>query len=242
MTTVPQIVLGIPGQWPTSEAIGGQILASNDALFFAGALLVDGRTGETVRVEVADPDPNLRRAFELSVSEHLSPEDLEAIENHTYLLFLITKGGSLEAARSALLLGNDLLQAGGLALKVESSAIAHSKAGWTALSAQKTTLSVYEAFVTLLKNQESYHSCGMHNLGFPDAAVSIEVPAAEAALLLQAFLQFMILESPNFEEGSTFRQGQNKMPYYTLHMQPCTLYPEDDILFNPYGVWQLVPQ
>jgi hypothetical protein len=135
-------------------------------------------------------------------------------------------------------MASGVLRAGGTGVKVESSAVSHSAEGWLDLAAQKPVLALYEAYVTFVRGRDHYFSCGMHNLGLRDAMVDIAVPPPEAWRLLQAFQQYLLLEDPALEDGQLFRQTPDS-PTFRLHREACALYPDDDLLYNPYGMWRL---
>lgn len=233
------IILGVPGTWSDRSAIVSSITQANDQLIFAGMMLLDTKTGQSFQVDIYDHDPALGYAFALAGSQSLTDADIERINTHTYTLYLIGKEGSIERAQHMLQLSADLIRAGGLAVKVETTGIAHSARDWLTLANDQQPAALYQAYVTFVSGENSVYSCGMHNLGFPDAMVSSTVPASDAADLLETFLVYMLQEQPTFRTGETFSTAAD-MPSYTLQHVPCTLYPHDDPFYNPYGMWKLI--
>ncbi len=232
-----EIVLGIPGSWPSTDEIGRQIIAGSEGLFFSGSVLISAETAQVMQLEVADYDPNLRHAFELSAGEPHSQSVLDAIDRHTFTLYLIGEGGSLDTAQNMMDVAAGLLKAGGLAVKVESAGTSHSAQTWMELAGKKNVLSLFEAYVTLVKAEGEFYSCGMHNLGLRDVSVPGQLPAGEAARLLQGFLQYMLFENPPLETGQTFSLDDRNL--YQLIAEPCTTYTQGDLLHNPFGIWRL---
>jgi len=84
---------------------------------------------------------------------------------------------------------------------------------------------------------EQVYSCGMHNLGYPDAI--IDAGASENPVeLLRVFSYYLFSERPAVATGETFRASEHA-PRYRLSLEPCELYDSDDIFHNPYGMWRL---
>src|SRR5438034_343517 len=70
-------------------------------------------------------------------------------------------------------LGDGLLEAGGIAMKCESSGIAHSRSRWLELATLSETESdfwsaLFDAYVQLpIQSEDDFYTCGMHLLGKP---------------------------------------------------------------------------
>jgi Domain of unknown function (DUF4261) len=236
MTKEPDIILGLPGQWPTRSDIIASIARQSDGLIFAGKILRDTTTNQSYQLDIYEHDPHLVRAFALAGRHSLTEADLAAIDAHTHTLYVIGKGGSGERAKLLMQVGTRLLRAGALAVKVESTGIAHSANDWQTLTAAPQPAALYSAYVTLIGDQERFYSCGMHNLGLPDAVVPGTVPANDAAQLLEAFLLYLLLEQPSLKNGHTFSINA-QAPRYRLRLMSCTFYEADDPFYNPYGMW-----
>ena len=52
------------------------------------------------------------------------------------VIYIVCDGGSIELAQQALLLGQALMKAGGLAIKVETSGLTHLKSDWLSYNAE----------------------------------------------------------------------------------------------------------
>ena len=233
-----EIVIGIPGKWQTRNDIVRDIASKSEGLLFAAMVVMDTATNESYRLEVYDNNPHLAEAFALAGRQSLTESDIQAIQSHTFTLYLIAKGGSLEKAQEVLSVGSRLLQAGGLAVKVETTGKAHSAKDWFALTEAHNETALYHAFVTLVGDERGYYSCGMHNLGHRDALVKGSITADDAARLLQTFLLYALVEKPAIEDGHTFGEDQQSPRYY-LRSVPCETYPTGDPFHNPYGMWEL---
>jgi hypothetical protein len=113
-------------------------------------------------------------------------------------------GVGVGVARQMLGVGVALLDAGGMAVKVESSGIAHSGARWRELATSDDPFDHYTAFVTLIGRADCFYSCGMHSFGLPDSAVPRDIDIQEAAQLLNVFNRYLLVQSPALVDGHTF--------------------------------------
>jgi len=150
------------------------------------------------------------------------------------------EGGSPEAAKQIMDAGAGLLHAGGAAIYVESSGKSHSSVDWLRLSESNNPVALYEAFVALINGDKGLYTCGMHALGLPDASVESRFAIEEEARLLRAFNLYRLLENPDLETGHTFSLSPEST-FYRLALLPCDTYEPDDLFYNPYGVWRLIP-
>jgi uncharacterized protein YegJ (DUF2314 family) len=131
-----------------------------------------------------------------------------------------------------------LLDAGGMAVKVESAGLAHAPHIWRGFARRGDTLAAYDAMVTLVGGSKGAYSCGMHNFGLADAGTE-EVPTEEVPELLTAFNQWNLLARPALESGSVFARSLSE-PAVALRHEGFG-YDEDSILNNPHGKWSLQP-
>jgi hypothetical protein len=220
-------ILCLPGLWEDRTAF---LAASMKAgLPAAGAFIVDTLAGTHVELEFQPRDERMKRAF--SASE-IPDDELAAIDEHKSVVYLIGEGGDLDKLRALVSIAVRLLPQGALGIKVESAGVAAPIATWMELSQQFDPFSLIRCFVVVALGDEAY-SCGMHNLGFPDAIGSD--PEA-----LQRFNLYQLVERPTLRDGQTFAVTAES-PAFQLHKEPCTMWPSDDPYFNPYGMWRLRP-
>ena len=240
MAESPKIIVGVPGTWPSRTALVQSIAGESGGYLFAGRILMNTETKHFWEMEVYEQDPNLARAFALAGRGSVTEADLRAVAAHTCTCYLIGEGGSAEAAQGMMDAACSLLRAGGVAVKVESAGKALSGRDWTALAARREPRALYDAFVTLIGGGGEGYSCGMHNLGLPDASVQASLSDEAGAYLLQTFLLYTLLEKPDLRSGHSFSFNPDS-PNYRLRLEPCGMYEKDDPFFNPYGVWRLEP-
>lgn len=245
-------IVGVPGNWKDRSDIVLAIASppQNPEYLFAGMAILELATHANMLLEVRPHDPALAKAFRFAGAySNFTEADIDAISKHTYCLYLIEKeGGSREAASKMLRFAAKLLRAGGLGVKVESAGKSHTASNWLALAKHATSQSgtlgavaLFEAFVVLVGDQRTgYYSCGMHNLGLPDARLPPCLPTDEAGALLTGFLKYTLLEQPTLRSNETFSLAADA-PYYRLTHRDCREFQEDDLFHNPFGVWEISP-
>jgi hypothetical protein len=239
MSKSPQTVIGIPGRWPNRSDIVTSIASRSGGYLFAGMVMMKIGAKDSFTLEIYEHDPNLKNAFSIAGRGRLTGEDLEAIGSHTFTLYLASEGGSVEAAKKLLHAGNALLKSGGLAVKIESTGTAHRADQWAEFCAHDHMGNLLQAFVTYIGGDGVYYSCGMHNLGHPDAVVEADISPNDAANLLHTLLGYLLVENPKLKDGETFSVDA-AAPRYRLFHEPCTMYEAGDLFHNPFGVWKLV--
>ncbi len=238
MTKEPDIILGLPGQWTTRSDIATSIAHLSDGLIFAGKVLLDTKTNQSYQLDIYEHDSDLAQAFALAGRRSLTESDLAAIDAHTHTLYVTGKGGTSERAKQVMEVGTRIVRAGALAVKVESTGVAHSAHDWQRLTVAPEPSALYFAYVTLIGDHERFYSCGMHNLGLPDVIVPGTLAPNDAAQLLETFLLYLFLEQPNLKQGHTFSINA-QAPRYRLQLAPCTFYAANDPFYNPFGMWVL---
>jgi hypothetical protein len=162
---------------------------------------------------------------------------MAAVVDHDCVVYLVGKGGSLDAAESMMRAAGALVEAGGLGVKVDSTGIAHGPAYWFDICDKLEQLTAHRALVVYVMGKEDVFSCGMHNFGLPDAMTSA-LDKTAAADMLRTFTRYLLEQAPVFEDGHTFsvREG---MPVYRVRKVPARDYGPDSLFNNPYGAWRL---
>jgi uncharacterized protein YegJ (DUF2314 family) len=209
-----------------------------------GGLIMDMTTKQSFGFEVYEHDGGLAKAFEIAGQGRFADNQLNAIEGHKHTVYLVCgepfaspNRESRDAARSLLQLGLLMIDAGGFAVKVESSGIAHTADRWRHYAEQRTTLALYDAFVTMVGGRGFNYTCGMHTFGLPDVSLTTGIPIDEAPYIMNGFNQYQLLESPTLSEGDLFSTSHSE-PW--MKMTHCLYgYHDDDLLNNPFGRWHL---
>lgn len=236
------VVIGVPGSWPDRATLGRDIITKTDArLLVSGNVLIHAATGHAFEIDIYPHDPNLAPAFKVAGSHWITQDDLKQIEAHTQTVYLLGPGGNLDNAREMMQVANGLLDAGGIAVKVESTGKASSRTDWAQMTAGSNPLLVYDAYVVFAYGDNTAYSCGMHVLGYQDAIIASDLPPDEAVALLDIFLKYLLVEQPALSEGHTFSVAPDA-PDYRLELETCSIAEPDDLFYNPFGVWRLIPE
>jgi hypothetical protein len=242
---LPRLVLCVPGR-DDLEASCGRILVA-----------------EGIEHEWGDRDDRMGRAFRASACRwdpSLAAEDLAAIDEHTRVLYVLgapsTARDAPGVARRSLQLGRRLLEAGGLAVKCESSGIAHGRARWLELARAAEGDGAWSALLRgyvqwPIQDGDDYQTCGLHLLGQPDLIASeshlreaygpAADPAWSAVDLFVAFASYLVTECApgGFASGHTFSTDDGA-PRFRVVWEECTGYESDDLFFNAFGRWRFV--
>lgn len=238
MTAPPNIILCIPGCFGDESGLS-TLTGDHGGLSFKRGMVVDRVAGAVYQLQVRDRDPLLWRGLAQDARDSLEQAEVRAIEDHSQVAYLVGTGGSPEAASSLLRAGAVVLDRGGVAVRVDSAALAHGAAEWQELAAQAgDAQALYRAYVGLISDGAGFSSCGMHNLGLPDATLSVRMDPAEAATLLETFLLYLLVEHPFLHDDNGFSLDAES-PAFRLSREDCTAYAPDDPCFNPFGIWRL---
>jgi hypothetical protein len=81
----------------------------------------------------------------------------------------------------------------------------------------------------------------MHNLGLPDVLLPPVLEPEASGDLLDAFTFYMLAEEPSLEDGDAFAPAEDA-PAWFLERRECDHFEEGDPLFNPFGMWLLLPE
>ena len=232
----PELVLCVPGPWSAAPDLLRPITAANSGYVFLGRTLTHVGTQSVFDVQVEDRDPRMASAFAKAGAHWVGADDLARIDAHKTVAYLIATGGSRGRAEEAMAAASVLLDAGGFAVKVETTGLAHSGDAWREFVRTRYLFSAHRALVVYVTGDEVY-SCGMHNLGYRDAVVNSSA-SSDAAELLRVFTYYLFTETPTIISGQTFSTAKGE-PVYRVRAEPCMQHDGDPLFTNPYGMWRL---
>lgn len=242
-----QTVLCIPGPWTSrTDFMQALLKARSGEYLFLGGILAKPAADAHFLLELYEPDPELEAAFgRAGRFSAMSEAAVAAVGAHQMVAYLLTPpdvAPGHASARAVAQAAVAMLDAGGLAVKVETAGKAFEAAQWQALTAAEEAGALWELFVAAAIGtpEGAFFTCGMHNLGLKDALVR-HLPAADATQLLREFTCFGVAEQPVLGPGHTFSLATDA-PVYRLaeaEQQPYAGYPDFE---NPYGMWELLAQ
>lgn len=231
------IAISIPGAWNSQKDLLSTLAKRfKTEYIFVGSIFLDSSTNASCEFNVGTYTPDLVEDFQLASQWKLSAGTLDTIRQHHHAVHLTFPQSGADSCRKAARFAKVFLQAGGFAVKVDSANLAHSKEKWLE---HCDSTDLYSLFVRLMEGRKGFYSCGMQNFGLPDVAFNELGDVQEAVRILHAFNRYQLEQSPQLEDGSTFRPDTNS-PLFSLKWSE-SLHPKDDpLLHNSFGIWQLL--
>lgn len=235
-----EIVIGVPGPWRERTELIEALVRQKADFLFAGGVVMEQSTNEACGFDFTDRDENLPQAVETAGQGAFSDDQLDAVRRHNGTAWLIFDELGLQKARTAARFARMLLDVGGVAVKVDSSGLAHTPERWLRDWSSEDPWAIYGLFVVLVGDEGRFYSCGMHTFDLPDAAVPSALGTGEGAKLLNHFNVYRMVESPMLNSGETFSVEADS-PRYRLSLGPYVDGYEDTPMLNPHGLWTLSP-
>ena len=205
---------------------------------FAAMILAHPKGNGHVELDFYDADEQMIEAFEFGGQGKLSGATLDQIAEHKNVVYLHFPFDIVSQKTRILKHTEVLSRCGGIAVKLETSGIAHDWERWFELLRSNNPFDTYCASAVLVGDEQFYYSCGMHNFGLPDAQISNSFDAAEGADLINRFNYWQIVEKPVPKAGHTFSLTENS-PHFRLELSKDKRHSEDDLFCNPNGLWEL---
>jgi hypothetical protein len=130
------------------------------------ALILPDKT--QIELGFAAADDQFARVFRTSLRQPATPDELDTVDNYTVNALLSGPGGSLPSAHKMMQAGAAMVQAGGVGVFIDNSALAHGGQGWLAMTEDGGPDAVSFAFVSIIRGDEDVWTMGMHVLGLRD--------------------------------------------------------------------------
>lgn len=138
-------------------------------------------------------------------------------------------------------IGRALQQAGGVAVRMESSGSPSDWETWLAQMESGTARELYEASVIVVGDDDgTIFTCGMHVFDLPEAQVQFADPQ-EAVYWLNVFSVYQIAEQPVLASGHTFQPDPDSTRR-KLERWPDHRHHPQDGRHNPFGVWRFLAE
>jgi hypothetical protein len=234
-----ELIICIPGPWQNQAELTKEIAVKAGGEFmFLGMILAHPAGKDHIEMEVGDPDDRMETAFRLAGQRRISEETLNKIAQHQSVAWLHFPADIVEQRERLLKFTEALHQVGGLAVKLESSGVAHEWERWFELLRSDNPFDTYCACVGLIADEAHYYSCGMRLFGLPDVQVARSFPPQDAAELMNQFNYYQIVESPELRSGHTFSLTADS-PHLRIEQMTDHRHEEDDLFHNPFGLWNL---
>lgn len=206
---------------------------------FAGAVLADVGAKDHVPLEFCPADSQVAEAFEIAGQGKIPSDVLARLRGHTAVVYLRFPLDLPDQRKRVIDYTRLVHRLGGIAVKLESSGLAHSWERWFGLLSG-TPFDVYCAAVVLIGDSGHYYSCGMHHFRLPDCEVPRSIPVDEAADIMNRFNFWQVVERPKLASGHTFSLTETS-PHFRLALSKDARHRDDDLFHNAHGIWRLDP-
>ena len=229
-------IICIPSYWKNEQELPEGIRQSSDGYYvYEGSVLRHSKDAERhFELEFCGRDDRMYDAFRVAgLANGIMPESLSMIERHASVVYIKGAGGSMENAEALAQAAAAVLKAGGMGLKVETAGMAFTLDQWMGLLAIEPQTSLYRMYVidSIMEQDGTVFSCGMHNLGLRDTIVSGEA-FQEAVDLIKTFSYYQIVDKPAILDGETFSG-------FRISEEANPPYKDEGLFSNPFGVWRL---
>lgn len=237
----PKTVLCIPGNWENGRDILRSVAEANlNEYIFAGLVLLNMKTNKSFQIEIYGHDEDMATSFQVAgMVNQVSEDFIEAIDEHTCVIYIIGDTGDLESAKEIAKAGNAFLKGGGIGLKVESTGKAFTKEHWSELVEEDEIGNLHEMFVldSIVNEQGETYTCGMHNLGYKDTIVG-GLDFQDAVNLVSIFGYYQVAETADIRMNQTFSIAVDE-PIFEIAEELNQPNKGDELFENQYGMWRL---
>lgn len=228
-----EVILCIPGYWEPAEkeipVMDKEIVCKTNFLYL-----------NNTKVEVLkhDFDEGLYFSFALSGYHQMQQDEIEKIKQHKSVYYLISNIDKKEKLKDLIKIASDFLNNGGIAVKIESTGIAHSKNRWLEASKSLKNVDFFQLFVSIVIENEIMRSNGMEVLNLPDAEMKVLEDREYSYTLIRDFLYKLYKNQISVETGSNFTDLNEKYQF-RLELSDDNWYDKKEIYHNSLGVWKL---
>jgi hypothetical protein len=223
-----EIIVCIPGTWKNrTKFIESVIVSTSGDFMFTAMILAHPKGNDHVELEFYDADEQMAEAFKFGGQGKLSDAILNQIAEHKSVVYLHFPFDIVSQKERIAKFTEVLSHCGGIAIKLETSGVAHDWERWFELPRSDNLFDTYCASVVLVGDEQFYYSCGMHNFGLPDTQISRNFDAAEGADMINRFNFWQIVEKPVLETGHTFSLTEDS-PHLRLKLSKGKRHSEDD--------------
>lgn len=235
------VLLWVPGSWKDPSEFVKAIAATDDGVMAAGGMMVDGATNQHAMFQLLPHDANLAREMFIGSGRSLDKATVDAIEAHKSIaaLTILDTGDGLEERLA--LFTRTVRAAGGIAVKVHYSGLAHGWDRWERQLRSEMPAGLFRLLVVQVPDPAAGYvsSFGMKQLALADAAAEGTGGDVDTAWALFGFNIYLRQETPHLRDGHTFSRAGDNTRLYRMAHAPDRRYPEGHPYLNPHGVWHL---
>lgn len=237
-----EIVIAIPGKWENKRELTSALLLASvktKGYTILANILMNAETGSSFKLAVDAPDEHVAQTFEYLNGVKIDAETFKEIEESTAVLYVLAKNTGLEVVKELITAVSDILRVGGLAVRIDTTGIAHSKEAWLELEKNvENVVEVHRHFVTLVDYDTYYSSFGMKSFSYPDVVAPSVTNSEEFISALGSLSFYMVAENPVLNSGETYSNGI-EAKFFRMDMKADDRYDNTHIYHNSFGVIHL---
>ena len=236
-----EIILCVPGNWNDKIEIIKLIVDSTSKEYlFTGNTIIYLPSNTVFQIDVCMADERMKNSFFYAGQGRLSEQELNDIDQHNLVVYIIGKGGNPDNALKIMRIAQIFLNIGGLGVKVETCGKAFNKTQWNNILLEDIPIILYEVFVIFLyTNKNEVYTCGMHNIGMRDIICNTVLSMETTIDLMKTFIFYQLIDKPIINANEIFRQEYNSQPY-RISIEDCYIYNSEDLFYNPFGLYRLI--
>ena len=228
-----EITLRIPGTWEHPAQLVEQLPAG--VQITGSQLILPG--GAEFDITPLPPDDQFATIFRKSCRGKVTDEEFSKVDNYSVNVCLSGPGGSMESAYALMQAAEVILRAGGAAVFIDNSALAHGATQWCELSEAGNTDALTFAYVSIVRGVEKVYTMGMQTLGYPEVLMSRK-DADENEMSIIEVMRYFCESSKRIDDGHVL--ADEKGPKYRVRNDPPAQFEAGSPLHNPWGRIRLV--
>ncbi len=229
-----ELNMRVPGCWVPNSALSKKLPKG----YRMGEGTLELPNGESIMLRFLPRDDQFVTIFRRACHGGLSASALEKLEGYTCIAGIVGPGGSMESARTMVQAAAALLQAGGLGVFIDNSAVSHGRKDWLEIAKDGCADALCFGFLGVVGGQKEIWSTGLHAFGFPDIVLHRTNPFEGSATLIE-FARFVSARGQAVDEGFIY-QPESGPKYKVERYTPDDFKPTSPI-HNPFGRIRLVP-
>ena len=234
-----ELIICIPGTWEDRSSLVREVVTSTQGNFmFAGGILAHPAGKDHVEVTFDGFTPAIEGSFRVAGQGRIPDETLQELREHRSVVYLHFPLRYLSQRERINKFTSVLKNCGGIAIKLESTGIAHTWERWSELVNSENLFDAYCTCVILVSDDDVFYSCGMHNFGLPEAQAPSQLGLDIAAQTINNFNLFQLCDEPKLAEGHTFSLSDDS-PRFRITSTSDHRNDPDDLFHNENGLWSL---
>ncbi|MGE0792388.1 MAG: hypothetical protein AB7S26_42330 [Sandaracinaceae bacterium] len=229
---VPAFFLLVPGPWRSTDELV-RLLQANGF-----SCTVDTPRAGEIGVGLVEDD-QLVEGFRRGRRGFLPEDVVAAVAACPTAALLEIARRFDEVPHDTARLARVLREAGGVAVRMESSGAASEWEPWIADLELAEPMALCRCALLYVAGPGRVSTVGMHCFDLPDAEILIG-DVQEDVACLEMFQAFQLHDGPVLASGHTFRPSED-VERRVLERWPDGLHASRDGRYNPFGVWRMLP-